>query len=239
MAIYSYQKPIKLIISCEHASNAVPLRFKNLFDRDQEILKTHRGYDIGALSVAKKLAEMADFSVFGKVSRLLIDLNRSLHHRKAFSEFSNNLSIFEKIYLIEKYYQPYREALVKQIDSDIAQDFFVFHISVHSFTPIFNEVTRTTDIGLLYDPKNSMAVLLTKAIDLHFRQLTRDYRIRFNYPYRGISDGFTTYLRRCYAEEQYCGIEIEMNQKLFANPKFENKPLAVLFTSVLRQILYT
>jgi hypothetical protein len=42
-----------------------------------------------------------------------------------------------------------------------------------------------------------------------------DQRIRMNYPYLGKADGFTTSLRQEF-QEQYIGIELELNQKLFA-----------------------
>ena len=40
-----------------------------------------------------------------------------------------------------------------------------------------------------------------------------DFRIRKNYPYKGISAGLTTHLRKQFAENHYLGMEIEVNQK--------------------------
>jgi hypothetical protein len=40
-------------------------------------------------------------------------------------------------------------------------------------------------------------------------------KVRKNYPYKGISDGLTTSLRKQYTQKNYCGIEIEINQKHF------------------------
>jgi hypothetical protein len=37
--------------------------------------------------------------------------------------------------------------------------------------------------------------------------------VRRNYPYQGKADGFTTFLRRQFASDQYAGIEIEVNQR--------------------------
>ena len=36
-----------LVLSCEHAHNRVPARYRHLFDA--ELLESHRGYDLGAL----------------------------------------------------------------------------------------------------------------------------------------------------------------------------------------------
>jgi hypothetical protein len=40
-------------------------------------------------------------------------------------------------------------------------------------------------------------------------------KVRFNYPYKGTSDGLTTTLRKKFGP-QYVGIEIEINQKFFS-----------------------
>jgi hypothetical protein len=44
------------------------------------------------------------------------------------------------------------------------------------------------------------------------------YHVRFNYPYRGVNDGFTTANRRVFAPQEYLGVEIEVNQKLLLDP---------------------
>ena len=44
-----------LVITCEHGGNFIPIAYKELFP-DQELLDTHRGFDPGALSMAKALA---------------------------------------------------------------------------------------------------------------------------------------------------------------------------------------
>jgi hypothetical protein len=38
-------------------------------------------------------------------------------------------------------------------------------------------------------------------------------RVRRNYPYRGSADGFIPYLRRRFAEADYVGLELELNQR--------------------------
>ena len=41
-----------------------------------------------------------------------------------------------------------------------------------------------------------------------------ELRVRYNYPYRGDSDGLTTWLRKKHPAARYLGIEIEINQRL-------------------------
>ena len=40
------------IITCEHAGNEVPARYRDLLRGSEALLQTHRGWDPGALSVA-------------------------------------------------------------------------------------------------------------------------------------------------------------------------------------------
>ena len=43
-------------------------------------------------------------------------------------------------------------------------------------------------------------------------------RVRRNYPYAGNGDGLTSYLRQRFADSDYIGIELEVNQRLVAAP---------------------
>ena len=56
------------------------------------MLKSHRGWDPGSLTLAARLAETLGAPFHAQtVTRLLIDANRSLHHRGLFSEFTRTL----------------------------------------------------------------------------------------------------------------------------------------------------
>jgi predicted N-formylglutamate amidohydrolase len=61
----------------------------------------------------------------------------------------------------------------------------------------------------LFDSKRKaerdLAVLWEKSM----KELDQDLKIRFNYPYRGNADGFTTYLRKAFPENYY-GFELEV-----------------------------
>lgn len=207
-------KPTHLFISCEHATNAVPAEFRHLFHDNSPLLDTHRGLDFGAFDVATHLIKTFGCdSTIATVTRLLIDCNRSLRHPHCFSEFSQSLSSKDKQTLIDKYYQPYRDQVETLIKKHILQNHQVLHISCHSFTPVFNGLTRNAGIGLLYDPMHHGE----KEVARQWRGLLAErieVRIRMNYPYRGSSNGLTTSLRRHYGEKDYLGIELEMNQTL-------------------------
>ena len=64
-----------LLVTCEHASNAVPGRWRKSFVADSAVLKTHRGWDPGAVVLARELAGEFDAPLHeGEFTRLLIDL---------------------------------------------------------------------------------------------------------------------------------------------------------------------
>ncbi len=212
---------MKLVLSCEHGGNEIPGKYQNLFLGKEEVLKTHRGFDFGTLDLFEHLKTIVVFSKSNSVSRLLIDCNRSLQHPKLFSEFTKDLSLSEKENIIQKYYLAYRFPIEKFIQNEIEKRNKIFHISLHSFTPELNEETRNNDIGLLYDPKRFREKELCKALKLQLLDQSPDLKIRFNYPYLGTADGFTSYLRKKFPSN-YFGIELEINQALVSNGTFSN-----------------
>ncbi|GGG54089.1 N-formylglutamate amidohydrolase [Bizionia arctica] len=203
---------MKLVLTCEHGGHDIPKIYDPLFTNQQAILETHRGYDLGALDLFHYLKPLSDFSISSTTSRLLIELNRSLHHSKLFSEFSKTLSKEEKKQLIESYYLVYRNKVENQIKEFINTGETVLHLSVHSFTPVLNDEVRDADIGLLFDSRKTLEKQFCKIFKENLNNLKSGYRLRFNYPYLGKADGFTTYLRK-QIPENYLGIELEINQK--------------------------
>ena len=206
---------LKLVLTCEHASNALPKKYKAYFSEFKHRLETHEGYDLGAFSTFETLKPLATFSSHYPWSRLLIEVNRSLQHSQLFSSISKSFSEEQRRELIEDYYKPYREQIQKKIQSYIAEGESVLHLSVHSFTPVLGGDTRNAEVGLLYDPRRSEEKKWAKHFKKDLNQHLPDQRIRMNYPYFGKADGFTTSLRQEF-QEQYLGIELELNQKLFA-----------------------
>ena len=202
---------MKLVLTCEHGGNYIPIEYKAQFINKEAVLHSHRGFDLGALDVFKALNPLADFSIYSITSRLLIELNRSLHHRNLFSEFTSELSQAEKQKIIVQHYKPYRDAVETAILNFIKEGETVLHISVHSFTPLWENKKRRVDIGLLYDSRISKEKTFCKTFKAKL-QKANTYGVRFNQPYLGKSDGFTTYLRKQFPNN-YLGIELEINQK--------------------------
>jgi predicted N-formylglutamate amidohydrolase len=203
---------MKLVLTCEHGGYEIPENYRSLFSNEQ-VLKTHRGYDIGALDVFNSLKPLSDASFSSTTSRLFIELNRSLGHRQLFSEFTRDLSDKHKTEIINDYYKPYRSNVENSIATFIKNKYAVLHLSIHSFTPQLNDEIRNCDIGLLYDSTDKKEKTFCKQLKTELLKLNIQLNVRFNYPYLGKSDGFTTHLRKQFSSK-YLGIEIEINQNL-------------------------
>jgi len=218
----------KLLLSCEHGGNRVPPEYRYLFKNNQHILDSHRGLDIGALDVARKLARSLDTPLYySQTSRLLVDLNRSLHHRNLFSEFTKQSGKEIRTAILDEHYHPYRTQVKLKVHDSIASGRGILHLSIHSFTPELGKQTRDADIGLLYDPARKHE----KAFCRHLRtvlQKTSELRVRLNYPYRGNADGLTTSLRKSFPAAHYMGIEIEINQTLLTGELKQQKEITRL-----------
>lgn len=207
-----------VIISCEHAVNAIPENYQCLFNDQEDILSTHHAVDIGALYIANQFKRaLSSPLVTATVSRLIIDCNRSITHPACFSAFTQGLPHQEKQQLIQNYYQPFRQRVESLIQTKIKKGIQVIHLSIHSFTPVLNNIPRNADIGLLYDPKRNEEKKLATQWRKRIIKENEQLRIRMNYPYRGIADGFTSALRKQYSERNYLGFEIECNQALTKN----------------------
>jgi predicted N-formylglutamate amidohydrolase len=203
-----------LLVTCEHGGNRVPREYRRLFAGWETVLASHRGYDPGALALARDLARAFDAPlVASTVTRLLVELNRSPGHPQLHSEITRDLAPSDKARIATRYYEPYRREVERRVAQATAAQRRVIHISAHSFVPVLNGRTRNADIGLLYDPGRSAERALCARWKQCLGARASRLRVRRNYPYRGYADGLTTYLRRRYARHGYIGFEIEVNQK--------------------------
>lgn len=211
---------LHLIFTCEHASYRVPREFQCVADRARSALKTHRGYDPGAAQLARHLAKHFGAPLaLGKWSRLLIELNRSPHHPRLWSEFSSSLPAAAKRRLLETYYQPFRDRIEEELRRTQRQGRRVLHLSVHSFSPRLDGETRRADLGLLYDPGRKLESKFCETWKGHLNDLAPNLNVRMNYPYRGVADGLTAHFRRHFPKDCYVGIELEVSQKFPAGTR--------------------
>jgi predicted N-formylglutamate amidohydrolase len=202
------------LITCEHGGNRIPPRYRPLFAGFEALLGSHRGFDPGALALARDLAGMLAAPLFvSTTSRLLIDLNRSIGHPKLYSEATRAAPAAVRSEILERHYLPYRDAVEAHVAAAVARGSRVVHLSSHSFTPVLDGHVRNADVGLLYDPARAAEAGLCRLWQACLEEAAPGLRVRRNYPYTGKSDGFTAYLRRHFPPAAYLGIELEINQR--------------------------
>ena len=213
------RRAARWLLTCEHASRDVPDEFREAFARAGAVMDSHRAWDPGALGVFSALApDHADHASRGRATRLLVDLNRSLHHPRLFSEFTRRLPREVRDRIVDHWWRPFRDEAESVVAAWRADGLPVVHLSVHSFTPVLDGHARTADIGLLYDPRRAAELGLARRC----RDLLADrgWSVRLNYPYRGVADGHTTAMRRRHPEG-FAGFELEINQRLFEDAAVE------------------
>jgi len=209
----SRTRPLLVLISCEHGGNRIPARYRQWFVGHEADLASHRGHEPGALATARQLAAATGARLsFATVSRLLVELNRSPHHPRVFSDIIRQAPRAVRREVFERYYVPYHQAIAAQVAAAIAAGALVVHIGSHSFTPVFDGVARRADAGVLYDPARSLETRFAA----HWVRALRARGagvVRRNYPYEGRNDGLPTLLRRRFGPGDYLGLELEINQR--------------------------
>jgi len=203
-----------IVITCEHGGNRIPSPYRDLFQVHKALLDSHRGYDPGALIMARALATaFAAPLVSSTVSRLLVDLNRSVGHPHLHYEATYNTPAKVRQRILKHYYQPYRAQAERLVRQAIAHHGQVIHLSSHSFTPELDGKVRNADIGLLYDPVRPGEADLCERWKTTLKACAPNLRVRRNYPYAGKGDGLTAWFRQRLPPGDYVGIELEINQK--------------------------
>ena len=208
-----------VVISCEHGGNLVPETYRHLFKDHQELLQSHRGFDAGALALARRMADAFGVRpIVSTTSRLLVDLNRSPGHRQLFSSVTRSLDQAQKEAILLSYYKPHRNRIQQEVSGFIGLGKTVVHIASHSFTPVLNGRVRPMDVGLLYDPNREEEKHFCREWKQHilYADSSQTYAVRSNAPYKGVSDGIPTWLRKIF-RSNYLGIELELNQRWYLN----------------------
>lgn len=205
---------IACLVTCEHGGNRIPSPYAALFRSHAALLASHRGYDPGALAMARALARAFDARLMtSTVSRLLVELNRSPGRQFRYSPVMQKATRNVRADVCRQYYTPHWTAAEAFVCAAIAGGRRVLHVSSHSFTPSLDGDVRRADVGLLYDPARESERRLCIAWQQALTARLPHWTTRRNYPYRGTGDGLTRHLRTRFADAAYCGIELEINQK--------------------------
>lgn len=161
-----------LVLTCDHASHAVPESLGNLGLASRD-LERHIGWDIGAAEVTRRLAERFDApAVFSGYSRLVIDCNRKLGSETSILEVSDgtvipgNLGLepAEAAHRAEAFFAPYHQAIASVLERIRRAGSTPIFTAIHSFTPKLNGSARPWHFGVLWDQDPRVARPLIEAL---------------------------------------------------------------------------
>jgi len=179
------------------------------------VLRSHRGWDPGALPLAREVARVLGAPLrHTTVTRLLVEPNRGEGAPQLFSEFTRGLPSATRKELLRRYHRRYRNRVRSGVRELLARGAPVLHLSVHTFTPILDGVRREVEVGVLFDPERDREAELAGRWMAGLREAAPGLRVEANAPYLGTDDGLTTTLRGEFTPEDYLGIEVEVRQEM-------------------------
>lgn len=161
-----------LLLICEHASNYVPDEYAGL-GLSASDLQRHIAWDIGALGLAKQLADLLDAPlILATHSRLLMDLNRDpsasdsivVHSEDTAIPGNVDLTPSERCRRRDDFYQPFHTAAAWLIDERLARGQATAVVSIHSFTPRYLDCLRPWHAGVLSRSDRRLADPLINAL---------------------------------------------------------------------------
>jgi predicted N-formylglutamate amidohydrolase len=210
-----------VLLVCDHASRKIPAAMHQLGLADW-VLDKHVACDIGAGAVTRHLAKQLDApAVLAGYSRLIVDLNRQLHHDSAFPKISDgiaipgnqNISVMERQQRIDSFFDPYHNEITRQLGLFKERGVVPAFLSIHTCTPVFNNVVRHCHIGVMWDADARIPVPLMRTLEED-----PDLRIGDNEPYSGKHpDDYTIDF---HAEESgLASVGIEVRQDLVNTPE--------------------
>lgn len=215
VAVYNERGSHQIVLVCEHASAYMPPEYEQLGLTD-DIACSHIAWDPGALVTARYLADRLNaVLVAGTVSRLIYDLNRPPESAGAMIEHSEkyrvpgniNLNAAQRQARIDNYYRPF----VSCVASVLQHQPSAVLVTVHSFTPVYNDIARDVEIGVLHDADTRLADAM-----LADTSTVGGYNIQRNQPYAA-QDGVTHTLQLHGVSTQIPNVMLEVRNDLIVD----------------------
>ncbi|MEZ6183813.1 MAG: N-formylglutamate amidohydrolase [Planctomycetota bacterium] len=225
---------VPILITCEHAGNAVPADLELGIPR--EVLDAHWGWDRWAYETLQRFAgELGATTVATRVSRLVLDANRGVEDATLIVPDAGGVAIPGNQGLspdqvaarVARFHTPYHAVVDRELRGMVARFgrervvFFTFH----SFTGSWAGQDRDFDVGVLFDAHEDLAAGVKRALQ------TRGLRTRLNEPYSGYRGQIYSAARHGEAHD-VAYFELELNQDVLEDPAQRDR-----FARVLRQVV--
>ncbi|NOR61033.1 MAG: N-formylglutamate amidohydrolase [Rhodobacteraceae bacterium] len=204
-----------VLLVCEHASRFIPEGLSEL-GLAEAAAHSHIAWDPGALAVAQQLSSALDATLIAqKISRLVYDCNRppeSDQAMRAESEVYNipgntGLTAAQRAERTDYIYRPFQRALSEAVKTR-PQSVLV---TIHSFTPVYNDAHRTVEVGILHDSDSRLADAMLNAAAKN-----PAFKVERNEPY-GPEDGVTHTLVEHALPRGLLNVMIEVRNDLLAD----------------------
>jgi predicted N-formylglutamate amidohydrolase len=207
-----------------------------------EALESHRGWDPGALGIARCFVASLGFEPLvasssrleARTSRLVVDPNRSEDSPSLFSEVTRELPLADRKRILADHYHPYRDWVHDAVRESVDKGICVMHISVHTFDPVLGSDRRDFDAGILFDPGRALEAAVAREWIASLRAGPACIDVRENQPYLGTDDGVTTSLRSMFPPSMYVGVEVEVRNDLVRESDEQDQWGSRLAASLLR-----
>ena len=202
-----------IVLLCEHAGNRIPKALGDL-GLSCDVIQSHRGWDLGAQDVARKLAERLKAPlVVQNYSRLVFDCNRPPKSPLAIPLISDEVPVPGNVALSEAQRSMRVDEIFLPMDAELNRLFACqprrAAFSVHSFTPRLGGAERLMHAGFLSRTQSGVA----RAMRTHIALRCPDMKLAVNEPYQIETDG--DWFIPAHAEPRnlvHCLIEIRNDQ---------------------------
>jgi len=201
--------PPFFLLTAEHSASFIPQHWQKYLS-SLGPLEEHRLWDPGTEQLFQSLKGKSHYCAQGAVSRILIDLSRSLDHQGLFPIPALKADPHLQESLLNQYYHPFRQGCEKALNQAWGEGRSLFHLSLHSFTPQWKGKSRSVDIGILVDSRRQKERTLAQGWKKHLQEHFPQLNVFLNRPYYGHTDGHVSFLRKHYPQDKYQGIELEV-----------------------------
>lgn len=169
---YNPQGSSRVLIVADHAGRYFPAGMNRL-GLAEWVMDRHVAWDIGSDALARFVADRLDAcAVLSGFSRLIVDPNRQLHDPTAFVEISDGIAVpgnqglsdEDKSLRVASFFQPYHDAITREIDRMESAGHVPVLLSIHTCTPVYAEIIRPWHIGVMWDQDPRVAVPLIERL---------------------------------------------------------------------------
>ena len=211
--------PSSFFVVCDHAGRLIPRALGTLGLPDGELAR-HIAWDIGAAGVARRLsAALGAHTVLQRYSRLVVDCNRPLNAPDSIAARSERTAIPGNQGVgaaaaearAQAVFHPYHDQIRAALDGRAARGQPTVLIAMHSFTPVFMDLPRPWQAGVLYNRDARLARALLAAL-----RAEGDLAVGDNQPYAASAQ--TDYSIIEHGERRgLLHVELEIRQDLIAD----------------------